>query len=129
MNISFSMTQDQVRRSFALPADSPASLEKDVTRRNGWERLQPGQIMDACEKCQGLGKGGKIVKMGRIQVVTVRREPLQRMLDDPAYGRDECRREGFPWLTPAEFCEFFMQGHKGVTLSTLLTRIEFSYLV
>ncbi len=128
-NISFMMTMEQVRRSFvAASLGILHPLEKDVTRRDGWEFLQPGDRLAACEKCQGLGKGGKITRICTIEVVTVMREPLRRMLDEPAYGKEECRREGFPDMTPAEFVAFFCKGHKGVTLDTILTRIEFRYV-
>lgn len=132
------MTKDQVGRTFqrvrnwllSRPASIPVPaeyIEKDVTRRNGWEFLEVGEKLQGCEKCQGLGKDGKIVHLGVIIVLDVRREPLRRMLDDPAYGREECRREGFPEMTPAEFVTFFCKGHKGVTPDSIITRIEFGY--
>ena len=116
-NISFSMTMAQFR-----------ARTKDVTRRMGWAGAKPLDKLMGCEKCQGLGPGGKIVKMGAIQLVDVRQEPLRRMIDEPAYGREECRREGFPDMTPAQFVEFFCRGHKGCTPETIITRIESSYL-
>lgn len=132
------MTKDQVGRTFqrvrnwllSRPASIPVPaeyIEKDVTRRNGWEFLVGGEQLGACEKCQGLGPGGKIVRMGVIMVLDARREPLRRMLDEPEYGKEECRREGFPEMTPAEFVEFFCKGHKGVTPDSIITRIEFAY--
>lgn len=129
------MTKEQVRASFRRVELNRhrkglvVELDKDVTRRNGWEFLKVGDKLAACEKCQGLGKGGKIVKICTITVLAVSREPLQRMLDEPEYGREECRREGFPDMTPPEFVEFFCKGHKGVTPDTILTRIEFGYAV
>lgn len=120
-NISFSMTTVQVRARI-----------KDVTRRMGWENLAAGTILMACEKCQGLGKGGKIVKIGRIRVVSVERESLRRMLVKPFYGHNETTREGYPPGTekhdPAVFIDFFCKGHKGCTLDSIVTRIEFEYL-
>ncbi len=126
------MTTAQVRRSFELVRDwaDPEpfpELEKDVTRRNGWEFLQVGDKLRACEKCQGLGKGGKIVALGVITVLDVRRERLARMILNPKYGREECRREGFPEMTPAQFVAFFCKSHNGVTPDSLITRIEFGY--
>lgn len=133
-NISFMMTMEQVRRSFAMAAAvlksgaaRPVPL-KDVTRRDGWDFLNVGDQLRACEKCQGLGPGGKIVRLGVIEVVSIRYEPLQRMLDNPIYGAEECRREGFPEMTPAEFVAFFCKGHKGVTPASIVTRIEFKYV-
>jgi len=132
------MTMEQVRASLACvtnwrlsrPAAIPvptAYLRKDVTRRDGWEFLEVGDKLSACEKCQGLGKGGKIVKICTIIVLDVRREPLRRMIDEPEYGRTEVIREGFPLMTPAEFVAFFCRGHKGITPDSIVTRIEFSY--
>ena len=134
-NMSFMLTMTQVRRSFDavrrarrnLLADIFITLEKDVTRRDGWEFLQVGDRLAACEKCQGLGKGGKIVKLGEIIVTDVRREPLRRMLDEAEYGRAECAREGFPDMTPEQFVAFFCKGHKGISPDSIITRIEFAY--
>ena len=57
----------------------------------------------------------------------VSREPLRRMVDEPAYGRQECVREGFPQLTPEQFVAMFCASHKGCTPDTTVTRIEFRY--
>lgn len=111
------MTQPQVR-----------ARTKDVTRRNGWWDAKPGQKLQGAEKCQGLGKGGKIVKMDVIELVDVREEPLRRMIDEPEYGRDECRREGFPEMTPEEFVTFWCAGHKGTTPDSTVCRLEFRYV-
>ena len=101
---------------------------KDVTRRNGWWDAKPGDVLQGCEKCMGLGLGGKIVYLHRIRLVSARTEPLRRMLDDPIYGREECRREGFPDMAPMEFCLFFIRGHKKMTLDSDVMRLEFEYL-
>jgi hypothetical protein len=45
-NMSFSMTTEAVR-----------NRSKTVTRRLGWWGLQPGTILQAVEKAQGLRKG------------------------------------------------------------------------
>lgn len=136
-NISFSQTTEQVRKSFESVAawhahsmghgpDVP--ILKDVTRRMGWLLLIAGAVLAACEKCQGLGKGGKIKRLGRIRVASVRRERLDLMIADPVYGAEEARREGFPGWTGAQFVEFFCAGHKGCTTDSIVTRIEFEYL-
>ncbi len=122
-NISFALTTAQVRRSFRT-----GSIEKDVTRRLGWRNAQPGEQLCACEKCQGLGKGGQLVRLGTIELVSVRLEPLIDMLADPAYGTVEVLREGFPEKTPAQFVEFFCQ-HNKVDPTALITRLEFRYLI
>lgn len=115
--------------SFALTTPQFLDGSKDVTRRNGWAFLKAGDILCAVEKSQGLGKGGKVKRLGMIRVKNVRREPLRRMMDDLDYGFAETTREGFPdpgpkhW--PSVFVEFFCNSHKGVTADTPITRIEF----
>jgi hypothetical protein len=109
-NISFFHTQEQFR-----------NRSKTVTRRLGWLFLKPGDILNACEKCQGLGKGGKIKRLGQIEVLSVRREPLNEITIE------DCAAEGFPWMRPGDFVDFFceaMRCHPG----TIVTRIEFKYL-
>lgn len=112
--MSFSITTQQMRDDI-----------KDVTRRLGWWHLQPGQQIRACEKCMGLKKGEKLKVLCIIEVVSTRREPLQRMTDDLAYGLEECRREGFPEMSPAEFVAMFCASHKGCTPETEINRIQF----
>lgn len=123
MNISFSMTTAQVEQSFA-----GGEVLKDVTRRNGWRKLKPGQILNACEKCQGIKAGQKVRVLGQIEVVSVRQEMLAELLKPGAYGQEEVRREGFKMWSPRIFVDFFLAGHKGVSLYTPITRIEFKYL-
>lgn len=120
-NISFMLTKDQV-----------VARTKDVTRRNGWANLKPGDVLRGVEKSQGLKKGEKIRPLCTIRVVSVRREKLRRMTDDLEYGRTECVREGFPppheESDPAVFVEFFCRSHKGVTPDSEITRIEYGYV-
>jgi hypothetical protein len=98
---------------------------KDVTRRMGWLDAKAGDVLQAVEKAMGLKKGEKIKPLGRIILTSVRRERLGRMEHDVAYGRDECRREGFPDMKATEFVEFFCRGHKGCAPESEVTRIEF----
>lgn len=116
-NISVALTEDQV-----------LAQEKDVTRRVGWTNLQVGTLLQPVRKAQGLKKGEKVAKVGGpIRVLSVRREPLRRLLDDPAYGLAETVREGFEGLTPQQFITFFLASHT-CTLDELVTRIEFEYV-
>ena len=112
-NISFSLTTPQF-----------LDLSKDVTRRLAWLNLKPGEALMACEKCQGIKPGEKVVKLGEITVITTRRERLDLMITDAAYGQAECIREGFPHLTPSEFVAMFCK-HNKCEPSDLITRIEF----
>lgn len=133
-NISFHETKKQFR-----------SHQKHVTRRgnaNGptWKNLKPGNQLMGCEKCQGLGKGGKIVKMGPITILEVNTEPLSDIISNPQ--RDppipvwmqyhevtitEVRLEGFPNLTPEKFVEMFCEMND-CEPETEVTRILFDYV-
>jgi len=110
------MTQDQF-----------LDRSKDVTRRLGFKNLKRGESLMGCEKCQGLRKGDKISKLGAIVVVSVTFEPLQRMIDEPLYGRVEAEREGFPELTGGQFVEMFCS-KMNCEPSTVVTRIEFKHV-
>jgi hypothetical protein len=109
--ISFMLTQPQIR-----------SRTKTVTRRLGWEWLKPGTLLMGAEKCQGLGKGGKIKPLGLIRVVDVRREALG------AITWADCVAEGFPEKTPRDFIYFFCSTHKGCAPQSQVTRIQFEYV-
>jgi hypothetical protein len=117
MNISFSLTEDQI-----------LDESKDVTRRDGWLKLKTGDILQGCRKCMGLKRGETIVHLKKIKVVEARRERLDRMISEPDYGREECRREGFHHLTPEQFVEMFCRSHKGCKPEKIITRIEFTYV-
>lgn len=111
-NISFALTTAQVRDG-----------TKTVTRRLGWRNLKPGTILCACEKCQGIKKGG-LVRIRKIVVVSVRREPLSQI---HLHDRNETKREGFPGLNAEQFIAMFRK-HMKCERETLVTRIKFSYL-
>lgn len=120
-NISCSITTEQVRTRI-----------KTVTRRTGWLNLKPGEILNACVKCMGLRPGEKIERICQIRVVSVRREPLRRMMDDVRYGFTETTLEGFPeghiYHFPPHFVDMFCRTHRGVTPDSEITRIEFEYM-
>lgn len=115
-NISFALTTPQIR-----------NRTKTVTRRLGWVRLQPGTLLQPVVKAQGLKKGEHVEKIGGpIRVVSVRREALR------AITADDCRREGLPDLSPAEFVTMFERTHRSQAnfytgVGEEVTRIEFTY--
>lgn len=115
-NMSFSLTTDQIR-----------ARTKTVTRRFGWRTLQPGTVVWAVEKAMGLKKGESVVRICPIRIVSNRAEPLYRMLDDPAYGAAEARREGFPHLDGRGFVDFLLRSVGG-TVAAAPQRIEFAYV-
>lgn len=108
--------------SFMLTTKQFIDQTKTVTRRPGWLFLKVGDILNGCEKCQGLQKGEKIVKLGQIRVVDVRREQLRKITED------DIKREGFPDMNWLEFVRFFCK-HMGTKPHAEVTRIEFEYLV
>jgi hypothetical protein len=107
--------------SFALTTPQILAREKTVTRRLGWLNLKRGERVQAVKKCMGLKPGEKLEKLCVIEVVDVRREPLD------AITIDEVAREGFPLMSPDWFIEFFCKSHKGCRPTSVVTRIEFDY--
>ena len=118
--------------SFALTTEQILNGSKDVTRRLGWLFLKPGDLIRPVRKCMGLRPGEKLdVLRAPILVLSRRREPLRKMLDDNDYGLEELRREGFEndpqYRWPSAWVAMFCATHKGCLPNTLITRIEFSY--
>lgn len=109
--ISFSMTEPQF-----------IDGSKDVTRRMGWLHLRAGDRLIAVRKAMGLRPGEKVHRLGLIEIVHVSREPLADITVD------ECRREGFPHMSPEDFVQFFCEGHSGCRPDSEVTRIEFRRL-
>lgn len=119
MNISFSMTTDQI-----------LARTKRVTRRMGWLKIRDGQILQPVYKAQGLKKGEKIRLLGGpIRVVIPRREPLNAILAlPPAELKKEIELEGFLGMPAEVFIQMFCLSHKKCTPDTVITRIEFDYV-
>jgi hypothetical protein len=113
-NMSFSMTTEAVRRR-----------EKTVTRRLGWWNLQPGTILQAVEKAQGLKKGEHVKPICLIRVVSVMAEPLWHV---HLHGPDETHREGFGSLLPVDFLTMFLRANPAIDDQDFVNRIEFEYL-
>jgi hypothetical protein len=100
---------------------------KTVTRRLGWRFVKPGDEVMAV-RTMSRRKGTKVIRLGLIKVLATRVEALNAMLEDSDYGRDECRREGFPNMTPEEFVAFFLQTHLATGPGAPVTRIEFMHM-
>ncbi len=109
-NMSFMLTTEQVRNK-----------TKTVTRRLGWWFLKPGDILNSCEKCQGIKKGEKIQKINQIRVKSSQGEPLYFI------NHDECVKEGFPEMMPEDFIKMFTKEMK-CDSSEVVNRIEFEYI-
>lgn len=121
--------------SFALTTAQILDRSKTVTRRMGWKNLKPGDQIRAVKKAMGFKKGEKVgPPLAVIEVVSVRREPLDAMLDDPKYGHDEFLAEGFTFDDRVDtyaqlcvWCAWFAESH-GCDVSDEVTRIEFRYV-
>lgn len=114
--------------SFALTTKQIVDGSKTVTRRIGWLMAKQGQLIQPVEKCMGLRPGEKMVKLrDPMIIVSIRREPLERMIADLDYGFDECRLEGFEdhpaYKWPSEFVAMFCSTHKGCSPKSIITRI------
>lgn len=118
--------------SFALTSEQILEGTKIVTRRLGWERLKPGELILPAYKCMGLKAGEKIEPIrAPLLVVSNDREPLSRMTEDLEYGMAECEREGFGnhpvYRWPQHFIRFFCSSHRGCRSDAVVSRIEFDY--
>ena len=113
-NIAFSLTSDAIR-----------NRTKTVTRRLGWNHLEPGTVLQAIVKGQGLKKGEHVEKLAVIRVVSVTDEHLSSI--EFNYGPDETTREGFPDLTACQFVTMFARANN-CTAGTWVNRIAFEYV-
>lgn len=109
-NTSFMLTTEQIR-----------NRTKTVTRRLGWSFLKPGDILNACVKCQGLKKGEKIERICQIRVVKI---GLLRVCD---INHEDLVKEGFPDWTEGQFIDFFCE-HNDMIPCDVVNRIEFEYM-
>lgn len=107
--------------SFRFTIDQVKDRSKTVTRRKGWSFLKPGEILNACEKCMGLKKGERIKRLVQIRIIDIRKERLD------AITQDDCTREGFSAMTPAEFVAMFCKNNQCKT-NTVIYRIEYEYI-
>ncbi len=107
--------------SFLMTLDSFLDGSKDVTRRY-WKKawVKPGDIVMAVEQCQGLGKGGKIKRLGQIRILSIEPEPLDAIclspyrVEGPEWPKSiakETYREGLPHCTPEQFVELFCRAN------------------
>lgn len=94
---------------------------KTITRRNGWLFLKPGDVVMAVEKCQGLKKGERIIKIRPIRILDTRREMIVRI------DKADCIAEGFPELSPVDFVQMYCKANKKDPYDDC-TRIKFEYI-
>lgn len=108
--------------SFAMSVGAFLDGTKTVTRRvaTSWMTLKPGTRLQAVERAQGLKRGEQVRRLGVIEVVDVRREPLAAIRDEP----HATMLEGFPLLDPETFIAMFCDA-QGCDAATDVVRIEF----
>jgi hypothetical protein len=107
---------------FSLTTAQMRERTKTVTRRLGWLKAKPGDRALAVEKAMGLRKGEQRVRLGVIEIVGVRRERLDAIMQEDVIA------EGFPEMTPAEFVAFFCKQDRKLSGATEVTRIEFKFI-
>lgn len=124
----------------SMTVDAVIERRKTVTRRLGWLFVKPGDRLVLCRKVQGRKRRDGTVepldRLALVEVVTVRREPLEWLLPLRTvppharwpYARDEMTREGFPGMDPRHFVEEYFVKAQGVAPDALVTRIEWRYL-
>ena len=109
-NMSFAHTTEQIR-----------TRTKDVTRRNGWADLKPGELFWAVEKVRGLKKGQKVKRLALLRCIRNTPSVLYNITPQ------DVRREGFPSTKPIEFVRMFIRKMGGAP-DQALQRIEFEYI-
>lgn len=107
--------------SFALTTPQFINGTKDVTRRFGWWNLKKGDVLCGVKKAMGLKRGEQIERLGLIEVVSVKPEPLN------AITQDDVIREGFPDWQPSDFVEMLCKVHK-CQPDAIVNRIEFKHI-
>lgn len=118
--------------SVAFTEQAVRDRTKTVTRRKGWwedkngrRLVKPGDRITLCRKVMGRKKGEPLVRICDVEVVSIRREPLSRVM---SYGYPEMAREGFPGLSPARFIKTYFIDAQRIAVTDLVTRIEWRYL-
>jgi hypothetical protein len=109
--------------SVAFTEDAVRERRKTVTRRAGWKFLKPGDTLTLCRKVMGRKKGEQLVRIAEVEVIDVRRERLDRMVTNLAYGAVETKREGFPGMIPAAFIRRYFTDAQGIPADAEVTRI------
>ena len=117
-------------RRMAFSHTSPQILDrsKTVTRRTGWRYLKPGDLIEAVEKSRGSKKGEPVRVLGVLRVVSVRFEPLSKLVTDARYAEDELPREGFPCWSRDDFIAMFLRVNSLKSTAVKVTRVEFEYV-
>lgn len=120
--------------SVAFTEDAVRSRSKTVTRRKGWWEdkagrriLMPGNRLTLCRKVMGRKPGEPLERICDVEVVSMRREPLNTLRERKDW-RDELAREGFPDLDVNTFMRRYFVDAQGIGPHDVVTRIEWRYL-
>lgn len=135
--------------SVAHTLDAVLAHRKTETRRLGWLHLPAGVDLDLCEKVMGRRKGDPLVRLARVHVTEVHREPLGAITDEQAVAEGFTPDDFATWPTPtpwpfdwtpaqwfvAFYADRFLSldvGHSHAALcdaaGTMVTRIVWTYL-
>jgi hypothetical protein len=109
------------RMSFAITKQQIQNKTKTVTRRNGWKFLKAGDMIQPVEKCMGLKKGQKQVKIG--EPIVIQKISFERL---DMISNQDVTLEGFPDKDASWFIEMYCKANR-CTPDTKVTRIEFYY--
>ena len=94
-----------------------------------YSRLKPGDQLDAVTESWMVRCPTKIVPIARIEVVSVRKEPLRALLSNSAYAETEMTLEGVPRSVSVKtYVARFISRYSSLQLDSDVTRIEFKYL-
>ena len=114
---------------FGDTAHAIRARAQTVTRRVGMDDLKEGDLIDAVSDMWMLNHPGRIVPIARLLVVSVRDEPLNRLLQEPDYAAVEMGKSSYPpGSSLRAVIADFISRHRNMTLSSRVTRIEFSYM-
>ncbi|MFI5614980.1 hypothetical protein [Amycolatopsis sp. NPDC051903] len=108
--------------SVAFTEDAVRCHTKTVTRRKGLQNLRVGERITLCRKVMGRKRGEPLIRITDVEVVSVRREPLEQIT------AEDVAREGFPGMPPEEFIRRFFVDAQGIQPSDPVTRIEWAYV-
>jgi hypothetical protein len=116
--------------SVAFTEQAVRDRTKTVTRRKGWAFAKPGDRVTLCRKVMGRKPGEPLERIVDVELVSVRRESLSRLVMPPHldYGHEEVAREGFPGMRPIAFVTRFFVVAQGMSWTDEVTRIEWRYL-
>jgi len=120
-----------MRLAFPDSAQAIRDRRQTVTRRLGSKYLsiKPGTIIEAVAADWLVLCPIRVPLLAKLEVISVKAEPLRAIMDDLNYGLREHQLECLPSnLSPADRVTDFWGLKPNVTLDSIIARIEFRYL-